>query len=89
MFFSPWFIVLFVTLFVLFMAFITWLAHSLEGYPMFLIQNADRGTGVVPLSLRIRSAPESSPVLSAFADSSGVRARNKHDETIGHHAGRL
>jgi hypothetical protein len=90
--FSPWFIVevvLFAILFVLFMAFIMWLAHTLEGYPMFLIQNQDRGTGVVPRSLRLGPVPESSPVLSAFRDSSGVRARDKQDETMGHHAGLL
>jgi hypothetical protein len=92
MFFSAWFIVtvvLFITLFVLFMAFIKWLAHSLEGYPMSLIQNADRGTGAAPLSMRIRSGSENSPVSSGLTDSSGVRARNQYDETIGQHARRL
>jgi hypothetical protein len=71
MFFSSWFIVavvLFVILFALFMAFITWLVHSLEGYPAFAIRNANRRTSVVPASMTIQSAPESSPVLSMFSD---------------------
>jgi hypothetical protein len=92
MLFSPWFIVpvvLFAILFVLFMAFIMWLAHTLEGYPMFLIQNQDRDIGVVSRSFRLGSVPQRSPVLSAYTDGSGVRARSRHDEKIGHHAGRL
>jgi hypothetical protein len=89
---SPWFIVpfvLFAIVLVLFMAFVSWLNHTLEGYPMFLIQNQDRDTGMVPHSSRAGSVPEGSPVLSAFTSSSDVRARNKYDETIGHHAGRF
>jgi hypothetical protein len=88
----PWLvvpIVFFAILFVLFTAFTMWLSHTLEGYPMFLIQNQDRDTGVVPHSLRLRSLSESPPVLSAFPDNSEVRSRNRHNEAIGHHTERL
>jgi hypothetical protein len=50
MFNSLWFIVpiiLIVATVILFMAFITWLARTLDGYPMSLIQNGDRGPGVI------------------------------------------
>jgi len=50
---SLWFIVpiiLIVAIVILFMAFITWLTHTLDGYPMSLIQNGDRGPGVIPHS---------------------------------------
>jgi hypothetical protein len=50
MFNSLWFIVpiiLIVAIVILFMAFITWLAHTLDGYPMSLIQNGDRGPGAM------------------------------------------
>ena len=70
-FFSLWFIVpviLFPILFVLFMAFFMWLAHSLEGYPVFLIQNQDRDVGIVSDLFRLRSEPQRSPVLSAFTE---------------------
>jgi hypothetical protein len=92
MFFSAWIIVpvvLFVTLSVLFMAFIKWLAHSLEGYPTFLLQNQDPGTIGGPLALRIRSMPESSPVLCTFMDHPEVLARTMHEETIGRQARRI
>jgi hypothetical protein len=46
MFNSLWFIVpiiLIVAIVILFTAFIAWLARTLDGYPMSLIQNGDRG----------------------------------------------
>jgi hypothetical protein len=89
-FFSIWFVAPFIVLFTLFVLcaiFIRWLAHSLDGYPAFLIQNGGRDAGIVPIALRIRSEPPRSPVLSAFVERSGVRAMNKRDVTIGHHAG--
>jgi hypothetical protein len=89
---SSWFVVpavFFAILFVTFTAFTMWLSHTLEGYPMFLIQNQDRDTGVVPRSFRLRSLSESAPVLSAFPDNSEARSRNRHNEAIGHHAERL
>jgi len=89
--FSLWFVVpviLFLTLFVLCTILIRWLAHSLEGYPAFLIQNGNRASGVVPISLRTRSERERSQVLNAFAERSGVRAMNKRDVTVERHAGR-
>jgi hypothetical protein len=74
MFFSVWFgvpFILFLTLFALYVTFIRWLAHTLEGYPMFLIQNGGRDDGVAPRSSRIQ--PEMAPVLSEFSDRTGVQ----------------
>jgi hypothetical protein len=92
MFFSPWFIVLavlFVILLVLFMTFVVWLAHTLEGYPTLLIGNEDRGPVLAPHSLRIRPMSENAPALGTFAESSGMRARTIQDETTGHRMGRF
>jgi hypothetical protein len=92
MFLLSWFIVslvLFGILCILFVAFITWLAHSLEGYPMFLMLNADRDISSVPLSLEIQSMPESLSVSGACADSAAVRARNLPDEIVGRQARRF
>jgi hypothetical protein len=50
MFNSLWFIVpiiLIVAIVILFMAFTTWLARTLDGYPMSLIQNGDRGPDAI------------------------------------------
>jgi hypothetical protein len=92
MFFSPWFMVLavlFVILLVLFMAFVIWLTHTLEGYPTLLIRNADRGSVLAPHSLRIRPMSENAPALGTFAENSGMRARTMQDETTGHRTGRF
>jgi hypothetical protein len=92
MFLSPWFVVPFVlltTLFVLFMAFIMWLAHNLRGYPMFLILNANRGTDIVSIPLTVRSRLDSTPASSVFADSSGTRARNTPDNAMGRDTARV
>jgi hypothetical protein len=48
MFLPPWSIIVLAllgTLFFLFAAFTRWLAHSLEGYPLFLMQYGHRGPG--------------------------------------------
>jgi hypothetical protein len=83
MFFSPWFIVpvaLFVTLIILFAALMIWLAHTLDGYPMFLMQNRERDIEVVPRSLGDRSEPESFSVVTTFTDMSQVRAASRHGQ---------
>jgi hypothetical protein len=92
MLFLPWLIVplvLFISLIILFVAFMMWLVHTLEGYPMFLIQNRERNIGADPLSLRLRSEPESPSMLATFTDGAQVRARGRHEATLDHHAGRI
>jgi len=65
MLFSAWIIVpiaLFISLLVLFLAFITWLAHGLEGYPMLLLQQGTHGPHDVRRALTTTSTPTALPV---------------------------
>jgi hypothetical protein len=87
MFFSPWVIVpatLFAILIILFAAFIIWLVHTLEGYPMFLIRNREREIGVDPLLLGDQSEPESVSMLATFTSGSQVRSGSRHEATLDH-----
>jgi hypothetical protein len=72
MFIATWFIVLFMTLCMLYLAFIIWLAHSLEGYPAFMISHASRD---IMRSSKAQFAPHGSAVFNPLADRRSIRAR--------------
>lgn len=72
MFIIAWLIVLFLTLCILYLMFIAWLAHSLDGYPAFLISRVNRDTAHPPRALFL---PNGSALLDTLANSRSIGAR--------------
>jgi hypothetical protein len=63
---------LLLSLFILFTTLMIWLAHTLEGYPVFLISHANRDAVQLP---RPGFKPHGSAVLDAPVTSRSTRAR--------------
>jgi hypothetical protein len=72
MFIVTWFAVLIVIPGVLFTTFIIWLVHSLDGYPAFIVSQANRDARQFPAT---RLAPGRSALLNALANRQSIRAR--------------
>jgi hypothetical protein len=72
MFIATSLIVLFIIPCILFTTFIIWLAHSLEGYPAFMISNTKRD-GTHPA--RTQLALNRSALLDALANTRSLRRR--------------
>jgi Ca2+/Na+ antiporter len=74
MFIITWLMVLFLSLCILYLTFMVWLAHSLEGYPAFLLSHASRDTTQSP---GVSIVPNRLALLDTFASRRPIRARRE------------
>jgi hypothetical protein len=74
MFIATCLIILLLSLCTLFISLVIWLAHSLEGYPAFLIARANRDTVQLPQHLFVPNGPAR---LDALANSRSSYARRQ------------
>jgi hypothetical protein len=75
MFIATCLIILLLSLCILFMSLMIWLAHSLEGYPALLISRANRDAVQLPQHLFV---PNGSAMLDALANGRSNYARREH-----------